>query len=461
MKNPPSHADGAHGAGNPLLTGPVLPTLLRLALPNVLAMTMAVMVGIAETYYIGVLGTEPLAAMAVVFPFAMLMQMMSSGAMGGGVSSAVSRALGASNPARARETALHAVVIGVLAGLAFSLVFLVFGPALYRLLGASGGVLERAVGYANVLFCGAVLVWLSNTLASVLRGTGNMKVPSVTILATAALQIVIGGGLGLGLGPFPQLGMVGVALGQIIATAAGVAYLLWYLLTGRSKLHLSFAGLTLRRHIFTDILKVGALACLSPVQSVLATVIFTGLVARLGLLPLAGYSIGQRLEFLLVPIAFGIGVASVPMVGMAIGAGDIRRARRVAWTAGGVSAFNLGILGLIVSIAPDLWAGLFTRDAAVLDYARQYLRWAGPAFGFFGLGLTLYFASQGSGRVLGPVLASTLRLVLVGVVGAWLVSNAAPAWHYFALVGAVMVVYGLSTAAAIWFTPWGPGAPRR
>ena len=449
------------GAGNPLLTGPVLPTLLRLAVPNVLAMTMSVMVGIAETYYIGVLGTEPLAAMAVVFPFAMLMQMMSSGAMGGGVSSAVSRALGASNPARARETALHAVVIGVLAGLAFSLVFLVFGPALYRLLGASGGVLERAIGYANVLFCGAVLVWLSNTLASVLRGTGNMKAPSVTILATAALQIVIGGGLGLGLGPFPQLGMVGVALGQIIATAAGVAYLLWYLLTGRSKLHLSFAGLTLRRNIFTDILKVGALACLSPVQSVLATVIFTGLVARLGLLPLAGYSIGQRLEFLLVPIAFGIGVAAVPMVGMAIGAGDIRRARRVAWTAGGVSAFNLGILGLIVSIAPDLWAGLFTRDAAVLDYARQYLRWAGPAFGFFGLGLTLYFASQGSGRVLGPVLASTLRLVLVGAVGAWLVSHAAAAWHYFALVGAVMVIYGLSTAAAIWFTPWGPGAPRR
>ena len=461
MTNPPPHAGGAPGAGHPLLTGPVLPTLLHLAVPNVLAMTMAVMVGIAETYYIGVLGTEPLAAMAVVFPFAMLMQMMSSGAMGGGVSSAVSRALGASNPARARETALHAVVIGVLAGLAFSLVFLVFGPALYRLLGASGGVLERAIGYANVLFCGAVLVWLSNTLASVLRGTGNMKAPSVTILATAALQIVIGGGLGLGLGPFPQLGMVGVALGQIIATAAGVAYLLWYLLTGRSKLHLSFAGLTLRRNIFTDILKVGALACLSPVQSVLATVIFTGLVARLGLLPLAGYSIGQRLEFLLVPIAFGIGVAAVPMVGMAIGAGDIRRARRVAWTAGGVSAFNLGILGLIVSIAPDLWAGLFTRDAAVLDYARQYLRWAGPTFAFFGLGLTLYFASQGSGRVLGPVLASTLRLVLVGVVGAWLMSHAAPAWHYFALVGAVMVIYGLSTAAAIWFTPWGPGAPRR
>ena len=446
--------------GNPLLTGAVLPTLLRLAVPNVLAMTMSVLVGIAETYYIGRLGTEPLAAMAVVFPFAMLTQMMSSGAMGGGVSSAVSRALGAGNLARARESALHATVIGGAVGVVYSILFLFFGPALYHLLGARDGVLQQAVGYGNVLFAGAVLVWLYNTLASVLRGTGNMKVPSVTILSTAVLQIILGGSLGLGLGPFPQLGMVGVALGQIIATAAGVGYLFWYLLTGQGRLTLSFAGIQLRRELFTDILKVGALACLSPVQSVLATVIFTGLVARLGLLPLAGYGIGQRLEFLLIPIAFGIGVASVPMVGMAIGAGNVARARRVAWTAGGVSAFNLGLLGLIVSIAPDLWAGLFTRDAAVLDYARQYLRWAGPCFAFFGVGLTLYFASQGSGKVLGPVLASTLRLIIVGGAGAWLLAHGAPAWHYFVLVGITMVIYGLSTSAAIWFTPWGSQAVR-
>ncbi len=447
-------------AGNPLLTGAVLPTLLRLAAPNVLAMTMAVLVGVAETYYIGRLGTEPLAAMAVVFPFAMLTQMMSSGAMGGGVSSAVSRALGAGKLGRAQESALHAMVIGVLAGVAYSLLLLSIGPTLYRLLGASGGVLERAIGYGTVLFAGAVLVWLYNTLASVLRGTGNMKVPSVTILSTAVLQIILGGGLGLGLGPFPPLGMVGVALGQIIATAAGVGYLAWYLLTGQGRLTLRLSGIALRRELFFDILKVGALACLSPLQSVLATVIFTGLVARLGLLPLAGYGIGQRLEFILIPIAFGIGVAAVPMVGMAIGAGDIARARRVAWTAGGVSALNLGGLGLLVSLAPDPWARLFTADPAVLGYARQYLHWAGPCFAFFGAGLTLYFASQGSGKVLGPVLASTLRLILVGGIGAWLLSMGAPAWQYFALIGATMVVYGVSTAASLWCTPWGPPARR-
>ena len=442
-----------------LTSGPILPTLLRLALPNVLAMTMTVAVGVAETRYVGLLGTAPLAAMALVFPFAMLVQMMSAGAMGGGVSSAVSRALGAKDPERARTLALHAVVIGAVAGLLTSVLFLAFGPALYHALGGRGEVLEQAARYSGVLFFGAVLIWLLNTLASVLRGTGDMRVPSVTLLVSSALQIAIGGALGLGIGPIPSYGMPGIAVGQIVATGAGVAFLVWWLGSGRARMTLSLRGFTMRGDMFADILKVGALACLSPVQSVLTVLIFTGLVARLGVAELAGYGIGQRLEFLLIPIAFGIGVASVPMVGMAIGAGDVARARRVAWTAGCVSAVMLGVLGAVVSIAPDAWATLFTRDETVLAHARSYLRWAGPAFAAFGFGLTLYFASQGSGKVLGPVLASTVRLVLVAAVGGWLATHHAEAWQYFALVAAAMLVYGAGTALAIRVTPW-RGTPR-
>ncbi len=441
-----------------LTSGPILPTLLRLALPNVLAMSMTVLVGIAETRYVGLLGTAPLAAMALVFPFAMLVQMMSAGAMGGGVSSAVSRALGAGDAARARTLALHAVVIGVVAGALTSVLLIVFGPALYRFLGGSGAVLDEASRYSGVLFTGAVLIWLVNTLASILRGTGDMRVPSVALLGIAIVQIALGGALGLGIGPVPRFGMVGVAVGQLVAMGLGVAFLTWWLVSGNARLRLGWRGVELRGELFADILKVGALACLSPVQSVLTVLIFTGLIARLGVAPLAGYGIGQRLEFLLIPIAFGIGVASVPMVGMAIGAGDFARARRVAWTAGAVSAVNLGLLGLLVSLVPDVWAGLFSNDPVVLDYARQYLRWAGPGFALFGLGLTLYFASQGSGRVLGPVLAATLRLAVVAGAGTWLLSRNAPAWQFFALVGIAMVIYGLATAASIRLTRWGPRA---
>lgn len=440
--------------GHVLLSGRILPTLLRLALPNVLAMAAATSVGIAETVYIGILGMEPLAAMALVFPFAMLMQMFSAGSMGGGISSAISRAVGAGDTERARALALHAALIGCAAAAVFTVLFLVFGPYLYRLLGGSGAVLGHATAYSSVLFGGIVTVWLANSLISVLRGTGDMRTPSATILVTCALQIVLGAGLGLGLGPLPRFGMAGVAWGQVLAYGAATLFLFWRLASGRARVTLAWRGVALRRVMFADILKVGALASLSPVQTVLTVLIVTALVARVGVEALAGYGIGARLEFLLIPIAFGVGVAAVPLVGMAIGAGNVQRARRVGWTAGAVSALFLGLIGLAVTVAPDLWAGLYTDQQGVLAAARQYLRSAGPAFALFGLGLTLFFASQGAGRMLGPVLASTLRLLVVAIAGAWLTVNAAPASAFFVLVGVAMAVYGLTTAAAVYFTSW-------
>lgn len=441
---------------NALLQGPILRTLLKLAAPNVLAMTTAVLVGVAETWYVGKLGTTQLAAMALVFPFVMLTQMMSNGAMGGGVSSAISRALGAADQDRATALGLHASVIGTLGGVLNSVVFLAFGPELYRLLGGRGEVLDEAVRFSNILFCGAILVWVTNTLASVLRGTGEMRVPSATMLCTAALQVTLGGVLTLGAGPIPSLGMKGVAIGYIVASAAAVMFLSWYLFTGHARVQPRLRGVALNGEMFHDILKVGAIAILSPMQSVATAVVLTGLVARIGVKELAGFGIGQRLEFMLVPIAFGIGVASVPMVGMSIGAGNVARARRVAWTAGGVSAFNLGIVGLVVAAVPDVWSTLFSSDPAVLGAARLYLRCVGPAFAAFGLGLTLYFASQGSGRIVGPVLCATLRLTFVGLGGLWLAAAGGNALDFFLLIAAGMCVYGAASAAVTWATDWTP-----
>jgi putative MATE family efflux protein len=440
---------------NSLLTSPILPTLLRLALPNTVAMFGSTLVAVAETSYIGWLGTEPLAAIALVFPFAMLTQMMSAGAMGGGVSSAISRALGAGNRDRAASLALHAVMIGACAGLFFTAMMLLFGRQFFALLGGRGHVLEEAQNYSVVLFSGAIAIWLVNTLASVLRGTGDMRLPSVTLIVAALIQVVVGGTLGLGLFGAPQFGMRGVAAGQLTAFALAAIFLAWVLVSGRSRLTLNFAAFAFERGMFIDILKVGAISCLSPLQSVLTILIFTKILAGFGTETLAGYGMGARLEFLLTPIAFAIGVASVPMIGMAIGAGLVARARQVAWTAAAVSGLIVGLVGLIVAVKPALWVSLFTGDPGVTAAADSYFAWAGPAFAFFGVGACLYFASQGAAKVGGPVLAYSARLLIVVLGGWWLASIGAPAWTLFALVGAAMIVLGLGTAASVRFTLWG------
>jgi putative MATE family efflux protein len=400
------------------------------------------------------LGTAPLASIALVFPLVMLMQMLSAGAMGGGVSSAISRAIGAGNEARAASLAVHALAIGALAGLFFSLTFVVFARRILGALGGSGDVLEGAVAYANIALTGALAIWLLNTLASIVRGTGNMRVPSLTLLAACAVQIALGGILGLGFGPVPRFGLVGVATGLVVGFGLGTLFLLWFLHSGRARITLRFRGVSLSREMFVDILKVGAVAAFSPLQSVLTVLILTRLVAGFGPEMLAGYGIGARLEFLLVPIVFAVGVASVPMVGMAIGAGDVARARRVAWSAAGMAAVAVGAIGMVVALFPGLWSGLFTADPAVRAAADLYLRWAGPCFAMFGLGLALYFASQGSGKILSPVLAVTVRLIVIALGGAFLASTAAPAWMLFALVGLSMIAYGAATAAAVYLTPW-------
>jgi MATE family, multidrug efflux pump len=443
-----------------LLHGPVLPVLVSLALPNTLAMVAVTATSIAETTYVGLLGRDQLAAMAQVFPLAMLMQMFSAGAMGGGVSSAISRALGAGDLEGAQSLARHAVAIALVAGAIFTLLFLTGGDALYRLLGARGAVLEQAHRYATVLFSGVSLVWLANTLISVVRGTGNMHVPAASILAVALLQITLGALLGLGWGPFPRWGMAGVALGQVLAYGAACVWLGIYICAPQRRVRLGRRGWQMAGSRFWQILRVGLLACLSPLQTVLTVLVVTGLIARLGVDALAGYGIGARLEFLAIPIAFGVGVATLPMVGMAVGSGDVPRARRVAWVGGALSAAIVGVIGLLVALWPQLWSRMFTDKSEVLHYCAQYLRYAGPAFALFGLGLTLYFASQGAGKVLGPVLAGTLRLVIVCLGGWMLTAAGAPGWTYFALVGAAMAAYGLATAAAVWATRWGPARAR-
>jgi Na+-driven multidrug efflux pump len=433
---------------NPLLTAPILPTLVRFALPNMGAMLATALAAIAETTYVGKLGVASLAGMALAFPLVMLQLMLSGGAMGGGVSSAVSRALGAGDGARANALAVHAMWIGLSAGALYTVLMLALGPAMYAALGGRGETLAQAVAYSNVAFVGSIGVWLMNTFASVIRGSGNMPVPSATFLAVAVLQVLVGGALGLGWGPFPRLGMPGVAAGQGVAYAAGALFLFAYLRSRRSRVHLSVRATTLQPELMHDILKVGAVACISPLQTVLTILILTWLVAQFGTTALAGYGIGTRLEFLLIPIAFAIGVASVPLVGMAIGAGKISRARRVTWIAAALASVILGAIGFAVAIVPDLWTRQFASAAL-------YFHWAGPCYALFGLGLSLYFSSLGAGKVGGLVLAGTLRLALIAI-GGWILAGAhTPSWTIFALVALGMAAFGLAAVIAVRYTIWG------
>ncbi len=439
-----------------LLEGSIVPTLLRMAWPNILVMVAQAATGLIETWFVARLGTDALAGMALVFPGFMMMQMLSAGAVGGGISSAVARALGAGQRGDANALVMHAIVVNLGLGVVFSLLFLVFGTQLYGAMGGEGASLRAALDYSNVAFAGAALVWFMNALASVIRGTGNMLVPSLAVCGGVVLLVPLSPLLIFGWGPIPGMGIAGGAVAVLLTTALTAAILAWYLWSGRAVVHPVLPRL--RRALFVDILRVGAIGSINTLQTTLVFGLATALVGMVGgPAAVAGYGTGARLEYLLIPLVFGLGAPMVALVGTNIGAGQRERALRIALT-GGVIAFGLTeFIGLIAAIWPHAWLGLFGADAGMLAAGSAYLRIVGPAYGFFGLGLSLYFASQGAGRLLWPLIGSAVRLV-IGIGGGWLVLTLTGSLAgLFGALSLALLVYGViivgAIARGVWFKP--------
>ena len=440
-----------------LLEAPIARTLLRLGAPNVLVMLSQAAVGLIETYFVGQLGTAQLAGMALVFPLIMFMQMTSNGAMGGGIASAIARALGGGRRDDAHALVLHAVLIALAFGVLFTLVMLLGGRWIYSLMGGRAEALEAALLYSNWVFAGAALIWFFNALSALIRGTGNMMMQALVMVGGAVVMIPLSALLIFGWGSVPGFGIVGGALALLAYYAVGSLVFVAYLKSKGSLLRLNWTGISLRKPLFWDILRVGLVGIFSTAATNIAIGFATAMVGRFGTAAIAGYGTASRLEYLLVPLVFGFGAPLVAMVGTCIGAGQRERALKATWIGAAMSFALAECVGLWAALFPHAWLRLFDSDPAMLDAGAHYLRIVGPTYGFFGLGIVLYFASQGAGKLLWPVIGNIVRLG-IALAGGWL---AIRAWNsltgVFVAQALALVVYGSLNAWAIragaWFGP--------
>ena len=438
-----------------LLQAPIGRTILRLALPNVIVMVVQASVGLIETYFVGKLGTNALAGMALVFPILMLIQMVSAGAMGGGILSAIARALGSNRSDDAGVLAWHAVAIAVAAGLATTIAALMGGPWLYALMGGRDASLAAATTYSGIIFAGAIPLWLFNSLAAVIRGTGNMVVPATVTALGAVVLIPLSPVLIFGLGPVPQLGIAGGAIAVVLYYVIGSAVFAWFIWSGRGVLRPPWRMPKLQWAPTREILRIGAVSSLVSVTTNVSIATATGLVGAHGAAAAAGYGTGARLEYLLVPLVFGLGAPLAAMVGTSVGAGERARALRVAWTGAAIAGALTEIIGVAAALYPRAWLSLFGDDPAMIAIGSDYLRIVGPFYGFFGVGLSLYFASQGAGRLGWPLIAATLRVVIAAA-GGFLALMLFGITGVFWALAVALAAFGIIVAAAIAGGAWFP-----
>lgn len=432
-----------------LLEGPILPTLLRLAAPNLLNLFAFAGVVTFDGFFLGRIGTNALAGASLAFPWVMMVLQTTNSGMGVGVSSAVARALGAGRRDRADALVFHAFLLALVIASIFSALFLFGAPFLFRWMGGQNEMLADALSYANVALGGAVGICVLNLLANAVRGTGNMSLPASVLVGCVLVHIALAPLLIFGVGPVPALGPAGAGWALVVPFSGGSILMIWYL-RSRATVRLNVRGVTPRWELFADILKVGVPGLINTAITNLSVVLLTGIAGQMGRDTALGYAMGARLEYILQPVAFGFGTALVAMVGTNWGASQYHRAREIAWTGGMTVAAVCGTIGLIVALRPGLWIALFSNDANVALLGTLYLRIVGPAYVFFGLGLGLFFVMQGVGRGVVAMNANAVRMMTsagCGLVAVyWLHLGAA---GFFAAVASGFCIYAALLIRAV------------
>ena len=439
-----------------LLEASIVSTLLRLAASNVVVNVVLIAVtATVDAHFVGQMGPDALAGLSLVFPLIMLMQQMANSSMGGALASAIARAIGAGRHGDASALVVHGIVVAAGMALIFASVLLIGGPAIYTLMGGAGETQAAGLEYSNAIFGGALAYWVLSTLTSVIRGTGQATVLAVVYLGAEALHILLVPVLMFGMGPLPPLGITGAGIATVASFTASSTVLAWYIASGRTALKLSLRGVRLSRRLFIEILRVGAPMSLQPILNNLALATLTGFVASLGAAQLAGFGVAVRLEYLLYPLAFGLGAGVLSIVGTNIGAGNFARAARIGWTAAALAAGVTACIGLFGATSPGTWTGLFTKVPEVHVLAADYLVIVGLAYPFLGLGLTLTSAFQAAGRPLWPLVGITGRTLVVAV-GGWIaVHLTGGELSDLAVVAASgLIVYGASLTVAFRAGVW-------
>lgn len=425
-----------------ILNGSVFSTMMQLAVPTILVLIAQTLVSVAETYYVSFLGTPALIGVALVFPVWMLMTMMAAGGIGGGVASAVARATGAGKHDDVNALILHSVVVAIVFGLAFTAFFIGLGEHIYAAMGGSGEALSAAHEYSVYVFFASVPIWVVNLLSAVLRGIGNVKVPATVTLIGALVLIPLSPLLIFGLGPIEGFGLAGAGIAINIFYWVAAIAMLRYMASGRAGIRMIFVNL--RWPLFREILNVGLLAALGTIQLNVMVLLVTGAVGVFGVDAIGGFGTASRLDYVLIPVLFGIGTAIVTMVGINVGARQIDRAKRIAWVGVAVSVVFTEVVGLLVAVFPDVWLGLFTHDESVVVTGELYLQIVAPFYAANGILFALGFAAQGSGYMWKMFLVGTVRLILAAG-GGWI------AVEYFRVgqAGLFVIVMGSMVIAAL------------
>lgn len=446
-----------------IVDGPLFPAIVKLAIPLVLANLMQTAYNIIDTYWVGRLGEEAIAAVSLAFPVIFLII-----AFGGGLTIAgtvlVAQYTGKGDQKQVDLIAGQTIILLVNVSLAITVIGLIASEPILRIMGAEPGVLDRAVSYLRILFSGALFFFMFFVFQSLLRGWGDTKTPMWVMFWSVLANTILDPLLILGIGPFPALGVAGAAWATLIARGGAALVGLYILFSGRMVLHIR------RKHLWPDwglqwrLIKLGFPASVEQSITALGLTVMMFIVADFGTTVVAAYGIGARiLSFVIVP-AFALSMATSTALGQNYGAGEIERAEQAGWIGAGTAFLGLTLFGLLIYLFGEPISAVFIKqNMDVVKMSAEFLRIMSLTFGFLGIQIVLNGAFRGAGRTTTAMIMAFISFWGTRIPLAYLLAHIADMgprgiWWAFPIS---LTCMGLITSG--WFRAgyWKRGAPER
>jgi putative MATE family efflux protein len=389
------------GSEQDFTEGSVGRAIALLAIPMVLETLMESLFGVVNMFWVAGLGEDATAAVGLTEALLTLVFALALG-LGMGTTALVARRIGEKRPEEAARSATQSILLGLIVSALIGMVGIACAPGLLRLMGASRSVVETGSGYPTIILGGNVVIVLLFLNNAIFRGAGDAAVAMRALWLANAVNLVLDPCFIFGLGPFPQLGVTGSAIATTIGRSSGVAYQLWMLTRGQTRVRVE------RAHWRPDLglmLHLSRISFGAIVQCLIATASWVALmriVAIFGSAALAGYTVALRIIVFTILPSWGMSNAAATLVGQNLGAGKPDRAERSVWLAAFFNMLFLAVVAVVFIAYAERFVGFFGVHSAALSYGVDCLRYISYGYVFYAYGMVIVQAFNGAGDTLTP-----------------------------------------------------------
>ncbi len=390
---------------------PITKSLLKLSIPIVLANTLHSAYQLTDTFWVGRLGAEAVAAVSVCYPIIFVLLSM-------GLGFTVAGTVLVSQYSGKRDQKMIDFVVGqtffvmTVISILFSALGYYFSDVVVRSMGVTGAVAEQAISYLEISFIGLFFMYAYLTFQNILRGVGNVKTPFYIVLITVILNFIADPLFIMGYGPIPAMGVEGAAIATIATQAIAAIIGTYFLINGKHGIKLRARNLVPDFKQIKRIIMLGTPAGAEQSTRGLSMTLMTFLVTGFGTQATAVFGIGIRiLSFVIIP-ALGFSQATSTLVGQSIGAGNKAEAIAIGKRSVTVITLFLTLAGVIMFLTSDSIIRIFVPDSPeVISEGSEFVRIIALTFGFIGIQQVISGAFRGGGN--------TTLAMLLAIVAMW------------------------------------------